>query len=123
MSTIIRGNLLLVIWGLVAFVWIQLIWASLNWLTDYFVVTNSRLLLISGALSRSVIITPLTAIHDLSFYRPLSGRLLGYGTFVVERAEQGPSVIEYLPYPEQLYLEICGIIFAGSSDGGVENED
>jgi hypothetical protein len=123
MSTIIRGNeyLLSIVWGLVVFVWLQLIWAALNWSTEYLVVTSGRLLLISGIFSRRISITPLTTISDLSFDRPFAGRLFGYGTFIIERAEKALSMLEYLPYPEQLYLEICGLIFPGI--GGEEGEE
>ena len=44
---------------------------------------------------------------------PARGQLLGFGEFVVESAGQDQALrhIEYLPYPEQLYLEVCGLIF------------
>jgi Bacterial PH domain len=115
------GYLLLIIWGLVAFLWVQSTWVSLNWSTEYLVVTQIRLLRISGVLSRTIIATPLAAIHDLSFHRSFSGRLFGYGTFIIEPAAEGLSVIDYVPYPEQLYLELCRLISLGSSDGEDES--
>jgi hypothetical protein len=41
------------------------------------------------------------------------GRLLGYGNFIVESAGQNQAlrIVDHLPYPEQLYLEVCGLIF------------
>ena len=126
MGTIIHGNQYLppIIWGLVIFLWIQLIWAFLSWLTGYFAITNKRLLLISGVLSRRVTITPLAAIQDLIFDRPFAGRIFGYGTFIIEPAGQGLSVIEFLPYPEQLYLELYALISGGSpGDGEPRTED
>jgi hypothetical protein len=26
--------------------------------------------------------------------------------------------VDYLPYPEQLYLEVCGLIFPGTTEDG-----
>jgi len=56
---------------------------------------------------------PLTKVTDMSFNRPPMGRLLGYGTFIVESAGQDQALrtINHLPYPEQLYLEVCGLLF------------
>jgi hypothetical protein len=41
------------------------------------------------------------------------GRILGYGKFILESAGQDQALtnVDYLPYPEQLYLEVCGLIF------------
>jgi hypothetical protein len=125
MGTIIHGNQYLppIIWGLVIFLWIQLIWAFLSWLTGYFAITNKRLLLISGVLSRRVTVTPLAGIHDLIFERPFAGRIFGYGTFIIEPAGQGLSVIEFLPYPEQLYLELYSLLSGGSLGDGEPRMD
>ena len=48
------------------------------------------------------------------------GRILGYGEFILESAGQDQALnkIDHLPYPEQLYLEVCGLIFKDSGDGG-----
>jgi hypothetical protein len=47
----------------------------------------------------------------MSFQRSALGRLLGYGEFIVESAgeEQALRTIDFLPYPDQLYLEVCGL--------------
>jgi len=56
---------------------------------------------------------PLAKVTDMSFRRSALGRLLGYGEFIVESAgkEQALHTINFLPYPEQLYLEVCGLLF------------
>jgi hypothetical protein len=56
---------------------------------------------------------PLTKVTDMSFQRSSVGRILGYGEFIVESAgqDQALSHVDHLPYPEQLYLEVCGLIF------------
>jgi uncharacterized membrane protein YdbT with pleckstrin-like domain len=77
------------------------------------VVTSQRLLLATGVVRKSVKMMPLSKVTDMSFNRSAMGRLLGYGTFVVESAGQDQALrtIDHLPYPEQLYLEVCGLIF------------
>lgn len=108
----------LVIW--VAFLGV-LGWLSVQvyaWLEDYFVVTSQRLLLTTGIITRTVNMMPLTKVTDMSFKRSAWGRVLGYGEFVVESAGQDQALrhIRHLPYPEQLYLEVCGLIFKDSGD-------
>ncbi len=56
---------------------------------------------------------PLAKVTDMSFQRSAMGQLLGYGEFIVESAGQDQALrnVDLLPHPEQLYLEICGLIF------------
>jgi hypothetical protein len=56
---------------------------------------------------------PLSEATGLSFIRTMPGRLLGYGTFRVKQPGSRWRVrkIRFLPYPEQLYLELSGLIF------------
>ena len=106
-------GVLLVIWILWAILLARLAWKIVEWALTYFVITSQRLLLAKGFLFRRVDMMPLAKVTDMSFNRSLRGQLLGYGEFVVESAGQDQALrhIEYLPYPEQLYLEVCGLIF------------
>jgi uncharacterized membrane protein YdbT with pleckstrin-like domain len=113
--------------GVVGFVWIA--WALLlpwlfykvwEWTQDYFIVTSRRMLLATGVITRKVAMMPLVKVTDMSFQRSSLGRLLGYGEFILESAgqEQALRVVDHLPYPEQLYLEVCGLIFPGKQEDG-----
>ena len=110
-----KGNTtaILIIWGLWAILLLRLAWKVLDWALTYFVITSQRLLLAKGFLVRKVDMMPLTKVTDMSFNRSATGQLLGFGEFIVESAGQDQALrhIEYLPYPEQLYLEVCGLIF------------
>jgi uncharacterized membrane protein YdbT with pleckstrin-like domain len=81
-------------------------------------VTSQRLLLATGILTRNINMMPLSKVTDMSFKRSAMGRLLGYGEFVVESAGQDQALrnVDHLPYPEQLYLEVCGLIFKDKGD-------
>jgi uncharacterized membrane protein YdbT with pleckstrin-like domain len=89
------------------------VWKVAEWSVDYFVITNQRMLLTTGLVTRKVAMMPLAKVTDMSFQRSVAGRILGYGEFVLESAgqEQALRTVEYLPYPEQLYLEVCEMIF------------
>jgi uncharacterized membrane protein YdbT with pleckstrin-like domain len=84
-----------------------------EWSVDYFVVTSQRFLLAQGLITRKVNMMPLAKVTDMSFQRSTIGRVLGYGEFIVESAGQDQALrnVRFIPYPEQLYLEVCGLIF------------
>jgi uncharacterized membrane protein YdbT with pleckstrin-like domain len=114
-NSVAHGNttVILVIWILWAILLLRLIWKILEWSLTYFVITSQRLLLTQGFLLRRVDMMPLAKVTDMSFNRSPTGQLLGFGEFVVESAGQDQALrnINHLPYPEQLYLEVCGLIF------------
>jgi hypothetical protein len=114
-NTFGAGNDLLV--SVVWYAWLiilgRFVWKVSEWSVDYFVVTNQRMLLTTGLITRKVAMMPLSKVTDMSFQRSILGRMLGYGEFVLESAGQDQALrtVGYLPYPEQLYLEVCGMIF------------
>ena len=119
-TTVAHGNgiAMLIIWGLWLLLVGRLVYKIYVWLDEYFVVTSQRLLLATGVFTKRVNMMPLTKVTDMRFERSPSGRLLGYGKFVVESAgqEQALQTVDHLPYPEQLYLEVCRLIFKDKGD-------
>ncbi|HEY2551939.1 MAG TPA: PH domain-containing protein [Streptosporangiaceae bacterium] len=114
--TLVSGALVWVVWAAWAALVLNLAWQAVNWAVDYFVVTSERILLTSGVLTRKVAMMPLSKVTDMSFQRSFAGRVLGYGDFIVESAGQDQALrtVDHIPYPEQLYLLICGILFPKS---------
>jgi uncharacterized membrane protein YdbT with pleckstrin-like domain len=94
------------------------VWKVAEWSVDYFVITNQRMLLTTGLVTRKVAMMPLAKVTDMSFQRSISGRMMGYGEFVLESAGQDQALrtVSFLPYPEQLYLEVCSMIFPSRDD-------
>jgi membrane protein YdbS with pleckstrin-like domain len=117
-ATVLHGIAGVVLWLLWLLLLLRLVWKILNWSVDYFVVTTERLLLTRGFLTRQINMMPLTKVTDMSFRRSFAGRILGYGEFIVESAGQDQALrnVEFIPYPEQLYLLICGMLFPSSAD-------
>lgn len=89
------------------------------WPARYLVVTNQRMMLISGLLTRTAASMPLGEMTDLTLHRTVPGRLLGYGTLIVDcrGRRQVFRKVRYLPYPEQLFLEISGLLLREELDG------
>ena len=113
-----NGTAILVIWVVWGLVFLRLVWKVFEWGETYFVVTSQRFLLATGILTRKVNMMPLAKVTDMSFQRSAMGRILGYGEFILESAGQDQALtnVDYLPYPEQLYLEVCGLIFKDKED-------
>lgn len=114
-----RSGLLAAVWIVWGILFVRLLWKAANWAVDYFVVTSQRMILTSGLLTRKVAMMPLVKVTDMSFQRSFFGRLFGYGEFILESAGQDQALrtVDHIPYPEQLYLEVCGLIFP-SKDAG-----
>jgi PH (Pleckstrin Homology) domain-containing protein len=85
------------------------------WLNSYVVVTDTRLLYVKSLASVKVNAIRLSEVRTVDLHRSLLGRLLGYGTFVIKSS--GPDEkIRFLPYPEQLYLEVYGTLAREDDD-------
>lgn len=102
---------------------LYLLWRYLNWRHDWFVATDKRFLLFYGFLRRKVAMMPLTKVTDMTFDRSLLGRIIGYGTFLLESAGQDQALghIEYVPEAERHYRAICTVLFG--ADAPVDPDD
>jgi uncharacterized membrane protein YdbT with pleckstrin-like domain len=102
------------VWWLVALVLVTwFIWRLLEWNFNVFIVTDQRVMLVTGLATRRVAMLPLRRVQDMTYRRSPLGRLLGYGEFVIESAgeTQGLRRITYVPTPDAIYLEISEVLF------------
>ena len=108
-----QSTALLIVWLIWGVLLLRLILKAFAWAVDYFVVTSHRMIITSGIVTRKIAMMPLVKVTDMTFQRSFLGRLLGYGTFILESAgqDQALSTVDHIPYPEQLYLEVCALIF------------
>jgi uncharacterized membrane protein YdbT with pleckstrin-like domain len=93
-----------------------LVWKVVAWSVEFFLVTEHRVMIVSGVLNRNVVMMPLSKVTDITLNRSMAGRMLGYGEFRTESAgqKQWLQSIPYMPYPEQLYLEVSSVIFGST---------
>lgn len=121
-ATILHGNgsLVTVVWIAWLVLLVRIIWKAIDWANTFFVVTSQRMLLVSGVQIRKVAMMPLVKVTDMSFHRSSTGRLLGFGEFIIESVgqDQALATVDHIPYPEQLYLAICALIFPGRDPSG-----
>jgi membrane protein YdbS with pleckstrin-like domain len=79
-----------------------------DWYYDRFILTNKRIMAVSGMFSRTVAMMPLTRVTDMKYDQTAMGRIFNYGNFVLESAGQDHALreIKHLPSPNELYLRI-----------------
>ena len=85
----------------------------IQWWIERIVITDKRVMRSTGFIHHKVGMMPLTKVTDLSFDRSLDGRLLGYGTLMVESAGQDQAFreIDYIPRPEEIYEALSELVF------------
>lgn len=90
-------------------------WKVARWRVDQFIITSARVLTVAGLVNRQVSMLPLRKLTDMSYQRSSLGMLLGYGEFIIESAgeAQGLRRVQYLPRPDELYLQLSELLFAG----------
>jgi uncharacterized membrane protein YdbT with pleckstrin-like domain len=84
-----------------------------EWWVEKVVITDKRVMLTQGVFTQKVGMMPLGKVTDLTFERTLNGRMLGYGTMVIESAGQIQALnrISFLPDPEEVYEAISELVF------------
>ncbi|HWD02637.1 MAG TPA: PH domain-containing protein [Amycolatopsis sp.] len=102
-----------ILWYVALLVVLRFAYAVIQWWVERLVVTDKRFVLTKGVITTKVLMMPITKVTDLTYERPGWGRLLGYGTMIVESAGQIQALnrIDYLPRPEEFYDTISELVF------------
>ncbi|MFG1610678.1 PH domain-containing protein [Actinoplanes sp. NPDC049265] len=93
-------------------IWVAVIgwvaWKVFDWYYDRFILTNKRVMVVSGIVTRKVAMMPLARVTDMKYEQSALGRALNYGTFVLESAGQDQALreVKHLPNPNELYLRV-----------------
>jgi membrane protein YdbS with pleckstrin-like domain len=99
-----------------SFLWLA--WLAGEWFTELFAVTDKRVLLVSGLFYKRLAVMPLSKVTDMTYERSPAGRIIGYGTFIMESAgqDQALSRIDYVRDPDRLYHQLSEELFGSSDD-------
>lgn len=94
-----------VAWAVVM-IWVS--WRVADWYFDRFILTNKRIMAVSGMFTRTVGMMPLLRVTDMKYEQSPMGRIFSYGNFVLESAGQDQALreVKHLPNPNELYLRI-----------------
>jgi len=91
------------------------LWPYLKWQTTHYVLTNRRVIIRRGVLSRSGRDIPLTRVNDVSFQHSVIERALRCGTLTIESAgEHGQVVLPDMPRVEWVQREVYRAVEAES---------
>ena len=90
--------------------------ALLGWWMDRIAVTDHRIFEVSGVLNRKVSSMPLDKLNDLTYDRPILGRIFGYGNFFVESAgeQKGLDRLGMIPSPDHFYRTVTSVVANGA---------
>ena len=93
-------------------------WSVLQWWVTRIIVTDRRIVEVSGLVSRRVASMPLPQVTDTTYHRSILGRMLGYGDLVVESpgAHPGLSHLDHVPRPDDFYRIVMSLMNASSGD-------
>jgi len=118
----------------VVMIWIGVMgyvgWRVADWHFDRFILTNKRVMVVRGIINRDVGMMPLLRVTDMKYEQSPLGRMLNYGTFVLESAGQDQALREVaqLPNPNELYLRVVEEMYEPAAvearlGGGEDSED
>ncbi|CAO5154025.1 YdbS-like PH domain-containing protein [Frankia sp. AiPs1] len=116
--------LVTLLWWVAVAAVVRLLWRLLDWHLTVLLITSSRIMRVSGIVSRRVQSMPLSKITDLSYTLDPNGRLLGYGTFAMETEgdhKHALEKVEHVPHPDRFYLRLCDSIFGGAPEPAVDD--
>lgn len=101
------------LWYAAMVILLRFAYIIVDWWVERLIITDKRFMITSGVFTTKVAMMPITKVTDLTFERSMTGRMLGYGTIVVESAGQIQALnkIEYLPKPEQINDAISELVF------------
>lgn len=83
------------------------------WWVERIVITDKRVMLSRGIITHNIGMMPLGKVTDLTFERTMTGRIIGFGTMIIESAGQIQALnrIDYMPQPEEIYEALAELIF------------
>ncbi|WP_297541649.1 PH domain-containing protein [Amycolatopsis sp.] len=102
-----------VLWYAALLVLLHFAYVIMEWWVERLVVTDKRFLMTQGVFTTKVLMMPIGKVTDLTYERTANGRMMGYGTLIVESAGQIQALnrIDYLPRPEEFNDTISELVF------------
>ena len=108
----VGGMLLIVLLVVIAWALVQIG----EWTSRLFVLTSKRIVVIEGVIAKTVRTMPIGKLTDMAYRQTGIGKALGYGLFDVESAgqDQPLKLIDYVPDPDYINMQITHLLFASS---------
>lgn len=101
---------------------LRLAWSVLRWEFERVVVTDEKVIHVSGVLDRRIASTPLAKVSEFTVRQPLLGRVFDFGSLVVDVPGGRDDTLHglaHLPDPAGLYRLVSGQARRGrAAEGG-----
>lgn len=107
-GTVVAAVVHTVLWYAMVIVVTRLALVIADWWDDLIMITDERLLNVSGLFASRMVDTPISKITDRRVEHSIIGNLLGYGTIVVESAGHASlQRLRFVPEPLTVYEAIA----------------
>lgn len=94
----------------------------LRWRTTHFVLTDRRVIIRQGMLTRTGLDIPMTRINSVRFRHGLLDRMLGTGTLIIESASDEPLEFDDIPHVEKVHSLLYSEVYAATSNDRDNND-
>jgi PH (Pleckstrin Homology) domain-containing protein len=112
-----RNVVEIVVWLAAGGLLVQFGAAIYGWHVGYMAVTNRRFIFVTaGILGNRAEQFPVEQAKKMDYKRSVGGRLLGYGSFVFEFDGSPERIVEYMPYPKALYIEMQELVLSPNTE-------
>lgn len=94
-------------------------WRMLRWHFDRFMLTDKRVVTVHGVITRYIAMRPLARVADLKYEQTPMGRILNYGTLLIDSAGQEMVLrrIPNLPNPNEIFLRVVEEMYEPAVEG------
>lgn len=80
-----------------------LVYRVLVYYTDEFLITNTKIHLSHGIISKNAVSVPLDKVNNIIYHQGVIGRMVGYGTVTIQSAAlSGAYGFKYIPDPAKV---------------------
>ena len=103
-----------------------LAWKVAGWWLARYVITEQRVLLVEGVISRRVRAVPLSKVTHTDYTRSLIGRVFGFGSITLDSAGSragGLREVTTIPRPDEVYRLIMSLVAGSGGRGKVSGPD
>jgi uncharacterized membrane protein YdbT with pleckstrin-like domain len=100
-------------------------WKILNWMVTYFTITPFKFIEVGGVFGARVRLMPINRVTDMGVDQSWVAKRLRYATWILESAgqDQALSRIQFVPFPDQLYIEVMELINQVGHEEDDDGED
>jgi uncharacterized membrane protein YdbT with pleckstrin-like domain len=95
----------------------RMMWAALQWMGRYYLVTDQRLIRLSGVLSVNILAFPLRDVGDVKCYVSVIERLFGKGSIYISAEGEPLMIWQTLSRPTKVCEQVQAAVARSKHNG------